>query len=76
MSLQLLDVVALHICLEEFNPSDEVLLDPDSARKWCDRVLSIRQSVEVMMGTERFQGATETTSNYGDKAKMLIGLCR
>ncbi|XP_068735057.1 LOW QUALITY PROTEIN: E3 ubiquitin-protein ligase rnf213-alpha-like [Montipora capricornis] len=72
----LLDVVALRICLEEFNPSDEVLLDPDSARKWCDRVLSIRQTVEVMMGTERFQAATEATSNYGDKAKMLIGVCR
>ncbi|XP_068731195.1 E3 ubiquitin-protein ligase rnf213-alpha-like [Montipora capricornis] len=72
----LLDVVALHICLEEFNPSDEVFLDLDAARKWCDRVLSIRQAVEVMMGTERFQAATETTSNYGDKAKMLIGVCR
>jgi len=72
----LLDVVALCISLEELQPSDEVLLDPVSTRQWCDKVLSIRQAVEVMLGTGRFQAITEMNANYGDNAKMLIGRCR
>lgn len=73
---KLLDVVALTISLEELQPSDEILLDPVSARKWCDKVLSIRQPVEVMMSTGRFQVNTEMKACYGDKAKMRIGRCR
>ncbi|XP_068759451.1 E3 ubiquitin-protein ligase rnf213-alpha-like isoform X4 [Montipora capricornis] len=72
----LLDVVALSISLEELQPSDEILLDLGSAREWCDKVLSIRQAVEVMMSTERFQVNTEMNAYYGDKAKMRIGRCR
>ncbi|KAK2553290.1 E3 ubiquitin-protein ligase rnf213-alpha [Acropora cervicornis] len=72
----LLDVVALTISLEELQPSDKILLDPVSAREWCDKVLSIRQAVEVMMSTGRFQVNTEMNACYGDKAKMLIGRCR
>ncbi|XP_067057901.1 E3 ubiquitin-protein ligase rnf213-alpha-like isoform X3 [Acropora muricata] len=72
----LLDVVALTVSLEELQPSDEILLDPVSAREWCDKVLSIRQAVEVMMSTGRFQINTEMNTCNGDKAKMLIGRCR
>ena len=74
--VKLLDVVALTISLEELQPSDEILLDPVSAREWCDKVLSIRQAVEVMMSTGRFQVNNEMNACYGDKAKMLIGRCR
>ena len=74
--VKLLDVVALTISLKELQPPDEVLLDPVSAREWCDKVLSIRQAVEVMMSTGRFQVNTEMNACYGDKAKMLIGRCR
>ena len=74
--VKLLDVVALTISLEELQPSDEILLDSVSAREWCDKVLSIRQAVEVMMSTGRFQVNTEVNACYGDKAKMLIGRCR
>ena len=74
--VKLLDVVALSISLEELQPSDEILLALGSAREWCDKVLSIRQAVEVMMSTERFQVNTEMNAYYGDKAKMLIGRCR
>ena len=74
--VKLLDVVALTISLEELQPSDEILLDPVSAREWCDKVLSIRQAVEVMMSTGRLQVNTEMNACYGDKAKMLIGRCR
>ena len=74
--VKLLDVVALTISLEELQPSDEILLDRVSARKWCDKVLSIRQAVEVMMSTGRFQVNNEMNACYGDKAKMLIGRCR
>lgn len=73
---QLLDVVALLVCLEEMSPSEEVLLGPDTRRTWCDKVLSIRQAVEDMMRKELFQAVSEKTSNYGDKAKALIGRCR
>ena len=74
--IKVLDVVALHISLEELQPSDEVLLDPVSARQWCDKVLSIRQAVEVMMSAGRFQVNAEMNAYYGDKARMLIGRCR
>ena len=74
--VKLLDVVALTISLEELQPSDEILLDSVSAREWCDKVLSIRQAVEVMMSTGRLQVNTEMNACYGDKAKMLIGRCR
>ena len=74
--VKLLDVVALTISLEELQPSDKILLDPVSAREWCDKVLSIRQAVEVMMSTGRFQVNTEMNACYGDKAKMMIGRCR
>ena len=74
--IKLLDVVALHISLEELQASDEVLLDPVSVRQWCDKILSIRQAVEVMMSTGRFQVNTEMNACYGDKAKILIGRCR
>ena len=71
--VKLLDVVALTVSLEELQPSDKILLDPVSAQEWCDKVLSIRQAVEVMM---RFQVKTEKNACYRDKAKMLIGRCR
>ena len=74
--VKLLDVVALTISLEELQPSDEILLDSVSTREWCDKVLSIRQAVEVMMSTRRFQVNTEMNACYGGKAKMLIGRCR
>ena len=74
--VKLLDVVALTISLEELQPSDEILLDPVSAREWCDKVLSIRQAVEVMMSTGRFKVNTEMNACYGHKAKTLIGRCR
>ena len=74
--VKLLDVVALSVSLEELQPSDEILLEPGLAREWCDKVLSIRQAVEVMMSTERFQVNTEMNACYGDKAKTLIGQCR
>ena len=74
--VKLLDVVALSISLEELQPSDEILLDRVSARKWCDKVLSIRQAVEVMMSTGRFPVNPEMHACYGDKAKLMIGQCR
>ena len=74
--IKLVDVVALHISLKELQPSDEMLMDPVSAREWCDKVLSIRQAVEVMMSTGRFQVNTEMNACYGDEAKILIGRCR
>ena len=75
--VKLLDVFALSVSLEELQPSDEILLEPGSVREWCDKVLSIRQAVEVMMmSTGRSQVDTEMNAYYGDKAKMLIGRCR
>ena len=74
--VKLLDVVALSVSLEELQPSDEILLDPVSARQWCDKVLSIRQAVEVMISTGRSQVNPEMNAYYGDKAEMLIGRCR
>ncbi|KAJ7339392.1 hypothetical protein OS493_005787 [Desmophyllum pertusum] len=72
----LLDVVALQVCLEALNPSGEILLDPDSRRTWCDRVLSIRPAVKEMMRKERFKPVTEIQSNYGKKSTVLLGHCR
>ena len=73
---QLLDVVALQVCLEALSPSGEILLKPDSRRAWCDRVLSIRPAVEDMMRRERFGPVTEISSNYGEKSTVLLSHCR
>ncbi|KAJ7339377.1 hypothetical protein OS493_005771 [Desmophyllum pertusum] len=72
----ILDVVALQVCLEALNPSGTILLDPDSRRTWCDRVLFIRPAVEDMMRKERFGPVTEIQSNYGEKSTVLLGRCR
>ena len=74
--IELVDVVALQISLEELQPSDEMLMDSVSAREWCDKVLSIRQAVEVMMSAGMFRVNTEMNACYEDKAKILIGRCR
>ena len=74
--IELVDVVALQISLEELQPSDEMLMDSVSAREWCDKVLSIRQAVEFMMSAGMFQVKTERNACYGDKAKILMGRCR
>ncbi|XP_022806308.1 E3 ubiquitin-protein ligase rnf213-alpha-like [Stylophora pistillata] len=72
----LLDVIALHICLEALEPSRELLLSPDTRRTWCDRVLSIRPAVEDMIRKERFEPVTEKCSNYGERSTVILGYCR
>ena len=73
---QILDVVALQVCLEALSPSAEILLKPESRRAWCDKILSIRPAVEDMMRKERFGLVTEMNSNYGEKSTVLLGHCR
>ena len=73
---QILDVVALQVCLEALSPSAEILLKPESRRAWCDKILSIRPAVEDMMRKERFGPITEMSSNYGEKSTVLLGQCR
>ena len=74
--LQLLDVIALHICLEALEPSQEMLLSPETRRTWCDRVLSIRPAVEDMIRKERFGPVREKCSNYGERSTVMLGHCR
>ena len=74
--LQLLDVIALNICLEALEPSREMLLSPDTRRTWCDRVLSIRPAVEDMIRKERFGPVTEKCPNYGERSTIMLGHCR
>ena len=74
--LQLLDVIALNICLGVLEPSREMLLSPEKRRIWCDRILSIRPVVEDMIRKERFGPVVEKCSNYGEKSTVMLGHCR
>ena len=67
LTLQVLDAVALQLCLSQLEPRADEFADPQTRLVWCNRVLAIRSSAENMLYNK---------SQYGPKTTRILHDCR
>lgn len=64
---QVLDAVALQLCLSNLEPTAEEFSDPQTRFVWCNRVLSIRSSADNMISN---------LTQYGPKTARVLQECK
>lgn len=69
--MQCVDACALQMRLESLEPQKEDFSEPETRRKWCDEVLSLKVPVEAMIVKAFKEGPPA-----GDKTKAILTQCR
>ena len=69
---QTVDAIALQMCLECMEPSEEDVKDISRRQAWCDLVLSVQIPVEEMIR----KSSTGGEARIGEKTESIITQCR
>ena len=69
---QTVDAIALQMCLERMEPSEEDVKDVSQRQAWCDLVLSVQIPVEEMIR----KSSTGGEARIGEKTESIITQCR
>jgi hypothetical protein len=83
---QILDVVALECCLQQLEPKPEDLQNAENRLIWCNRVQSIRPTVQVMKTFISRPAQQQNTGGnseeifhdqlFGDQSARILHNCR